>query len=574
MAPGLALGPVHIVRARQGRAAEWSIRGKEVEGEIERFREAVEAATEQLKQQRRILVELAGERDAHVLEVHRTYLLDPSATHTVETTIRDQRVNAESAIEVLIQKYKETLSGLAAHNVRRTAEDWSDPWRLVIDLLIQREELQIAAGEESFVIAADELTPQVVTCLPRERILAVVAEAGGRFSHGAVLVRSLGIPCVLGVPNLLARLEQGLSILVDGHAGSVQLRPDQAAIDDFLERRRRLAQRKEVLAAHASVPAVTTDGHRIAVGVNVSGLLDLSTFPIEQCDGVGLLRTEFLYMERSEFPSEEEQFRLYRRVLESLENRPLILRTLDIGGDKTLPYFQTPEEENPVLGWRGLRISLEWQDLLRVQLRAAMRASVVGQVRIMLPMVTSIEEVRGAREIFEGVRAQLLDQGYELAQDIALGIMVEVPSSVWALPEIVREVDFVSVGSNDLVQYMLAVDRDNSFVSRIYDPAHPAVIRALQRIGEVCSAAGKSCGVCGEIAGDHAFALMLLGMGYTSLSAAPHFLPEIRYAVRSSSMEEARALAQEAVQAGDSAQVRALLSRTRDRLHARLVRQG
>jgi phosphotransferase system enzyme I (PtsI) len=353
----------------------------------------------------------------------------------------------------------------------------------------------------------------------------------------------------------------------------VQLKPDQESIDEFLERRRRLDQRQEVLAAHASVPAITTDGHRVAVGVNVASLLDLSTFPVEQCDGVGLLRTEFLYMERNEFPSEEEQFRLYRRIVEHLEGRPLTLRTLDIGGDKTLPYFQTPQEENPALGWRGLRITLEWQDLLRVQLRAAMRASVAGPVQIMLPMVTSIEEVRRARQVFDGVRKQLLDQGYELAQELPLGIMVEVPSCVWALPEIVREVDFVSVGTNDLVQYILAVDRDNSFVSRIYDPAHPAVVRALQHIGEVCQAAGKRCGVCGEIAGDHGFVLMLLGMGFDSLSSAPHFLPEIRYAVRSSSLAEARALAQAAVQATDSAQVHELLSHTRDRLHARLVDQ-
>ncbi len=573
VAPGLALGPVHVVQARPDSVPEWSIRGEEVEAEVARFLEALASAGEQIERQRKVVLAAAGERDAGILAVHRMYLQDPSAIRTVEKAIREERVNAESGVAALIRKYRQALANLEGHSVRRTAEDWSEPWRVVIDVLMQREMQLIAAAEDKVVLAAAELTPQVVTFLPRERLLAVVAEAGGRFSHGAVLVRSLGIPCVVGIPNLMARLEQGMQVLVDGDSGCVRLRPDPAAIDEFLECRRRFEERREVLAAHAQMPAVTSDGHRIMVGANVSSLLDLGTFPVEQCDGVGLLRTEFLYMERKEFPSEEEQFRMYRRVIEHLDGRPLTLRTLDVGGDKRLPYLKTPVEQNPALGWRGLRITLEWQDLLRVQLRAAMRASALGPTRVMLPMVTSFEEVRSVRDVFDRLRSQLAEQGYEVARELPLGVMIEVPSTILVLEEIVGLVDFVSVGTNDLVQYLLAVDRDNPFVSRFYDPNHPAVVRALLRIAEVCNAAGKPCSVCGEIAGDHAFALMLLGMGYDSLSAAPNFLPEIRYAVRSSTRQEARELVARLRRAKTSEEVRALLARTRDLLHARLVDQ-
>ncbi len=573
VAPGLALGPVHVVQARPDAPPEWSIRGEDLEQEVARFQEALASAGEQIERQRKVLLAVAGESDAGILAVHRMYLQDPKAIRTVEDVIRDQRVNAESAVSSLIQRYQKALTNLEGHNVRRQAEDWSEPWRVVIDVLMQRETQMIVAGEEKVVLAAAELTPQVATFLPRVRLLAVVAESGGRFSHGAVLVRSLGIPCVVGVPNLLARLEQGMQVLVDGDAGTVQLRPDAAAIDEFLERRHRLEQRREVLAAYAQLPAVTADGHRIMVGANISSLLDLTTFPVEQCDGIGLLRTEFLYMERNEFPSEEEQFRLYRRIIEHLGGRPLTLRTLDVGNDKRLPYLKTPVEQNPALGWRGLRITLEWQDLLRVQLRAAMRASALGPVRIMLPMVTSFEEVRTVREIFGRLHTQLTEQGYEIARDLPLGVMVEVPSCIWILEEIAEVVDFVSVGTNDLVQYLLAVDRDNPFVSRFYDPNHPAVVRALQRIAEICNAAGRPCSVCGEIAGDHAFALMLLGMGYDALSAAPNFLPEIRYAVRSSTHQEARELVARLQTARTAEEVRTQLAGTRDLLHARLVDQ-
>lgn len=574
VAPGLALGPAHVVHARPHVVPTWSVPEEELLREIDRLREAVDQTAEELRRRQRVVAAQVGERDAGIFALHRTILTDPGTLKDVEATIRDQRINAEAAVQALIDRVTKRLGATVADGMRGWSADFSDPWRAVLDVLMQHDRDLVVQGDEQVILAAAELTPQVVTFVARERILAVVTESGGRYSHGAVLARSFGIPCVVGLSNLLSRLEQGMRVLVDGDAGTVQMRPDQDDVDQFLARLERRKARQNKLGLHASLEPVTTDGQRFSVFVNVESLRDLDTVPPSHADGVGLLRTEFLYMERQQFPSEEEQYRLYRRVLEKMGDRPVTLRTLDIGNDKQLPYFKTPREANPALGWRGLRISLEWQDLLRVQLRAALRASAHGDLRILLPMVTSIEEVRDVRRIFDEVRRSLVDGGYEVAANVPVGIMVEVPSAVFVLPSLLAEVDFVSVGTNDLVQYMLAVDRDNPLVAKLYEVHHPAVLCALDQVARAARAAGKPASVCGEMAGDYATALMLLGFGYDSVSVVPMLLPEVKYAVRETSSVEAREIAAQALAQTTSEGVRAVLARCRDRLHSRQVVEG
>ncbi|MCC6407534.1 MAG: phosphoenolpyruvate--protein phosphotransferase [Planctomycetes bacterium] len=356
-------------------------------------------------------------------------------------------------------------------------------------------------------------------------------------------------------------------LAVDGERGTVQLRPGEDDIRDFEQRRARRLARTEVLANVAAEPAVTADGFRFCVNVNIESLRDFDGFDRTHCDGVGLLRTEFMYLERPQFPSEDEQFRLYRRVLERMEGQPVTLRTLDIGGDKRLPYFKTPPEPNPALGWRGIRITLQWQDLMRVQLRAALRAGAKKPLRILLPMVTSLEEIQLTHEIFDSARASLIEQGHEVERDVPVGMMVEVPSVLFTLHELVRHVDFLSVGTNDLVQYLLAADRDNPWVARLYEPQHPAVVHALAHVAKVANAAQKPCAVCGDIADDPAVVLMLLGMGYDSVSVAPHFMAEIKYALRRTTREQARELARDVLACNDCESVRRTLSAARARLH-------
>ncbi len=569
VAPGLAMGPVHVVRATPHVAPTWSVPEDEVEREIARLHDAIDHTTEELRRRQKQVIAQTSERDAEIFSVHRMLLQDPSTRKKVEATIREQRINAEAAVQNLIERFQRTLGNLEGESVRGYAADFSDPWRGVLDVLTKNERESVVATGEQVILAAADLTPQVVTFLERERVLAVITETGGRFSHGAVLARSFGVPCVAGLPNLLSRLEQGMRVGVDGDRGVVQLRPDQDDVDEFLARLERRRAREKALAVHAALPAVTTDGHKFDVQVNIESVRDLDTFALEHCDGVGLLRTEFLYMERPHFPSEEEQYRMYRRVLERMDGRPVTLRTLDIGNDKQLPYFKTPRETNPALGWRGLRISIEWQDLLRVQLRAALRASAHGKLRVLLPMVSSLEQILEVHRMFDDVRRQIAEQGYEAAPDVPVGIMVEVPSIVMALQQVVREVDFVSVGTNDLVQYLLAVDRDNPWVSKLYDPYHPSVIYALGHVARVMRGAKKPSSVCGEMAGDYATALMLLGMGYDSVSVVPNFLPEIKYAVRQTSAPETVELAERVSGEITSEGVRNILAQVRERLHHR-----
>jgi len=531
----------------------------------------VDLATDELRRRQRLVAAQSGEKDAQIFSVHRHLLNEQSTLRKLEGSIKDQRVNTEACVQQLIESFQRRFANLEGDSVRAYASDVSDPWRLVLELLMSHEREAIVSGTGQVVLAAAELTPQVATYLERDRIQAIVTETGGRFSHGAVLARSFGIPCIVGLPNLISRLEQGMRVCVDGDRGLLQLRPEQADVDQFLQRLARRQARQKALALHAALPSETPDGGRLLVMANIESVRDLDTFDVMHTDGVGLLRTEFLYMERNQFPSEDEQYRLYRQVLRRMEGRPMALRTLDIGNDKQLPYFKIPKESNPALGWRGLRISLQWPDLLRVQLRAALRASAHGQLRVLLPMVSSVEEVQEVHRIFDDVKRQLHDQGYEVAPNIPVGAMLEVPSSVWVLEHLLKEVDFVSVGTNDLVQYLLAADRDNPWVAKLYDPLHPAVICALTHIGRCARAAGKPSSVCGEMAGDYATALMLLGMGFTGVSVAPNLLNEIKYAVRRTPSSEALEIAR-AAQAESSVEgVRRVLQQVRERLHERQV---
>ena len=571
VAPGLALGPVHIVRATPHVVPTWTVPEEEIEREIARLHEAVDLATDELRRRQRLVAAQSGEKDAQIFSVHRHLLNEQSTLRKLEGSIKDQRVNTEACVQQLIESFQRRFANLEGDSVRAYASDVSDPWRLVLELLMSHEREAIVSGTGQVVLAAAELTPQVATYLERDRIQAIVTETGGRFSHGAVLARSFGIPCIVGLPNLISRLEQGMRVCVDGARGLLQLRPEQADVDQFLQRLARRQARQKALALHAALPSETPDGGRLLVMANIESVRDLDTFDVMHTDGVGLLRTEFLYMERNQFPSEDEQYRLYRQVLRRMEGRPMALRTLDIGNDKQLPYFKIPKESNPALGWRGLRISLQWPDLLRVQLRAALRASAHGQLRVLLPMVSSVEEVQEVHRIFDDVKRQLHDQGYEVAPNIPVGAMLEVPSSVWVLEHLLKEVDFVSVGTNDLVQYLLAADRDNPWVAKLYDPLHPAVICALTHIGRCARAAGKPSSVCGEMAGDYATALMLLGMGFTGVSVAPNLLNEIKYAVRRTPSSEALEIAR-AAQAESSVEgVRRVLQQVRERLHERQV---
>lgn len=571
VAPGLALGPVHICRATPDLIPTYTVPSALVPREVDRLHEAIAVYRDELERRRNIVAKEVGEQDSRILSFHLLILEDPEALKQAEDGIRDQRINAEAAVQAVIDRVERKLEKVDGGSGRSMAAEMSDPWRSVLESLMRRDREVVDSSGGKVILAAAELTPNVVTFLERDRILGVVAEKGGRFSHGAVLARSYGIPCVVGLPNLLTRLEQDMQISIDGDRGFVQLRPDQGDIDEFLEKSRRRSARSQAMSMHASESAVTEDGVQLEVKVNVESLRDLEGVDASKVDGIGLLRTEFLYMERTSFPSEDEQYRLYRRFVEHMAGKPVTIRLLDIGGDKTLSYFRTPKEPNPALGWRGIRISLEWQDLLLVQLRAVLRASAHGPVRLLIPMVTSLEEVLELHAIFRRVRQQLTDQGHEVALDVPVGAMVEVPASLLVLENLLEELDFVSVGTNDLTQYLLCADRDNSRVSGHYDPHHPAVLWALQHVAKVAKKACKPAFLCGEFAGDRIASLMLLGLGFKGVSVAPNFVSEVKYAVRSYNQGDAQELALRALREATCAGARSVFAEAREKLDARQI---
>lgn len=569
MSAGLAVGPAHIVRAGSDEVPAWFVPKGEVPSEIGRLAAALTETADALEEQRLRVARTTGEKDAEIFAVHKMILTDPSALRDVEATINQEGINAEAAVQRLIQRFEETMGRLEGANVRGTAADVSDPWRRVLDMLLHRDQQAVRSGDERVVLAAPELTPQVVAWIDRSRILAIVCEKGGRYSHGAVLCRSMSIPCVVGLPNLLGRLEQHMNVVVDGDSGHIVLRPSEADLAEVgVSQADRRVRAEAVRGFAAREPLTSCGGLRLSTQVNVESVLDLDAFDVEHCDGVGLLRTEFLYMERSSFPSEEEQYRLYRKVIEHMAGRTVTIRTLDIGADKQLPYFQTPAERNPALGWRGLRVSLQWPDLFAVQLRAILRASVHGPCRILLPMVSSLEQIDDVRRQLDVAREQLASDGYQIGKDLQLGVMVEVPSAVLSLHQWVSHIDFVSVGTNDLVQYLLAVDRDNGWVANLYAPSNPAVIESLARVAEVCSEAGLPRSVCGDVAGDPTVAIFLAGLGYDSVSTAPGFLAGIKHALAQVTADDARELAAEVLRAERGPDVRLVIARWRERLYS------
>ncbi|QDU66017.1 phosphoenolpyruvate--protein phosphotransferase [Engelhardtia mirabilis] len=563
---GLAEGPVHIVRAGKTEVPTWSVREDDLPQEFARLAAALSSAAEELTDRQRAIARQASEKDAEIFAVHRMILQDPSALQTIERLIQEERINAEAAVSKLIERVVGRVNSMEGASVRDYANDLADPWRRVLEHLLQRDQESIAQSEAKVILAAAELTPKVVTFLPRERILGVVTEQGGRFSHAAVLARSLGIPCVVTLPNLLARLEQNMHVTVDGDHGLVQLRPGEQDLNRFRRIAAKRGERRLSMLAYAPEPAVSLDGARLRCEVNIESMRDFETFDVAHTDGVGLLRTEFLYMERSSFPSEEEQYRMYRRVVETMAGRTVTIRTLDVGGDKPLPYFKVPPEPNPALGWRGLRIQLQWPDLFQAQVRAMLRAASEGNLRILLPMVGSLEQVRQARRVIQEVGENLREQGYDVPESVPLGIMIEVPSLLFVLPQVMAEVDFVSVGTNDLVQYLLAVDRDNSWVARLYQPTDPAVMRALEQVATAAKAAGVPCSVCGDVASDPVAAVLLLGLGYDSVSVAPHFVPAIKFAVRRCTVEGARRFVRELLECSTTEGVKQALGRMREQL--------
>lgn len=531
-----------------------------VEDEIERLRTAIEHASNDLRGIRDEAAAKVGEDESRIFMVHLEVLADRSLQKQLEQAIRGDAINAEAAVSKVILRYAEAFEKLGDPLARDRASDIRDVGRRILKNLSVVAATDGGAPDIPYVLVTKELLPSDAAQLDRRRLAGIITEVGGKASHAAILARALGIPAVTGIADVEKLVERGgVTTIVDGREGDVVLDPTPESIQQYLGRAAVLERMREALADRPALPAVTRDGVAVDILVNVENPGEVMPTDMTGLAGIGLYRTEFVYMNRNSFPSEDEQFAVYRDVLSRCEGKEVVFRTIDIGGDKRLPYFRVAHEDNPALGWRGFRVSDEWPDMFIAQLRALLRASAFGRVSIMLPMITTVEEVRRGVAIFEDVRAELARRKIACAPKVPLGIMVEVPAAAVAIDLMLKEVDFVSIGSNDLIQYLLAADRNNARVSALSQPLNPSVLRTVRSVVKAGIAANKPVSLCGEMAGSFYSTLVLLGMGLRRFSMARHYVQGVGRLIQAVTITEAEAVARRALSFATAGEVRAFV---------------
>lgn len=560
-APGFARGAAHVVGAYLS-SIDRNLRGRDAKLEARRLEEALVRSRGELAALRTRMASMMPETDLKIFDAHRLILEDEEFVRRIQDAI-EAGFAAESALFRVIDDLSAQMLTLADGYLRERATDFRDVGHRVLRHLKQED------GKGAFarptVIVAEELTLSQLTLVSHDNLAGIALQSGGATSHAAILARAFEIPTVVGVEHLMESVVEGDAIVIDGNSGVVYVNPSSEVEREYQSMIKRYdAFRKELLAG-GDEPTMTRDGHRVQLLANIALLADVRLARRYGAEGIGLLRSEFSFLTYEDFPDENQQLGFYTRLLEAVGDRPVTIRTLDIGADKYPPYLRVPREDNPFLGWRSIRISLEMPGIFKVQLRAILRAAAHNRVRILFPMISSLEELRRARELLAEAQAELYKEGLEHNPDIEVGIMVEVPSAVWLAPRLIREVDFFSIGTNDLIQYLLAADRNNPKVAHLYEPLHPAVLSAIAEVVNVARGAGKEVCICGEMASDPIATLLLLGMGLDELSLSPLFIPVVRKLVRESSYQTARQLARDVLQMGSVQEIKGyLIERYRD----------
>jgi phosphoenolpyruvate-protein phosphotransferase (PTS system enzyme I) len=473
----------------------------DVKEEISRFKTALEASKKQLEEIKAKAEKEVGADKAAVFDSHIMLLDDPEFAGSIEGKIENDSVNAEKALSDVVEMYIATFAAMEDEYLRERGADVKDVGKRILANLTGNIS-GMSELEENTVIVAHDLTPSDTAQLDKNKVIAFLTDIGGRTSHSAIMSRTLEIPAVVGMKDITSSVKNGDTIIVDGIEGVAIINPDEKTIKEYEAKREAYEKEKAELKKLINVETKTKDGKRILVAGNIGKPQDVDQVIKNGADAIGLFRTEFLYMDRDEMPAEEEQFEAYKYVLEKMGDKPVVIRTLDIGGDKKLSYLPLPEEMNPFLGYRAIRLCLDRHDIFKVQLRALLRASIYGNLKIMFPMISSLEEIVQAKEVINECKEELKKEGKKYSDDIEIGIMVEIPAAAVNSEELAKHVDFFSIGTNDLIQYTLAADRMNEKVSYLYNPMHPAVLKLIQMTIESAHKAGKWCGMCGEMAGD------------------------------------------------------------------------
>ncbi|MGN7174707.1 phosphoenolpyruvate--protein phosphotransferase [Paenibacillus sp. FSL R5-0490] len=520
---------------------------KNAEQEVERFQSALAESKGELEVIRDNAHKELGADKAAIFDAHLLVLSDPELISPIEDKIKTENVNAESALKETADMFITMFEQMDNEYMKERAADIRDVTKRVLSHLLGVQVVNPSMIAEEVIIIAEDLTPSDTAQLNRQFVKGFTTDIGGRTSHSAIMARSMEIPAVVGTKDSTKQINNGDMVIVDGLKGLVHINPTPEAIAEYKEEHRKFEEQKAEWAKLVNEKSVTADGHHVELAANIGTPKDLKGVVENGGEGVGLYRTEFLYMGRDQLPTEEEQFESYKAVLEGMSGKPVVVRTLDIGGDKELPYLNLPKEMNPFLGFRAIRLCLEEQDMFRTQLRALLRASTFGNLKIMFPMIATLDEFRQGKAILEEEKQKLVSEGTQVADNIEIGIMVEIPSTAVMAEQFAKEVDFFSVGTNDLIQYTMAADRMNERVSYLYQPYNPAILRLVKMVIDAAHKEGKWAGMCGEMAGDETAIPLLLGLGLDEFSMSATSILKARSQISRLNKKDMEALAAKAL---------------------------
>lgn len=542
VSPGIGIGKAFVIEKKFMDISKSHV--SDAGKEIERFRNAVELGKDQLNEIYLKTLNEIGEKEAQIFKSHEMMLEDEAFISEVESKIIDEKINAEYSLKEVSDHYIKMFDKIEDEYLRERAEDIKDVMNRVINILSGVETADYSTLDSNSIIVAKDLTPSDTAQLEKGKVAAMITEMGGKTSHAAIIARIMGIPTVVGLENITQKIKNNDTVICDGKTGKVLINPNEKQLVYYTQKKNRLDEIGNELKKQISLPTVSKDGFRVNLSANIGTPHDVDMVLENDAEGIGLFRSEFIFMNRQCQPSEDEQFEEYKEVLVKMGDKPVIIRTLDIGGDKNVPYIDIPKEMNPFLGYRAIRLCLGNVDVFRTQLRAILRASIYGNVKIMFPMISTMRELKDAKEILAEARQELSKEGIPFKKDIEVGIMIEIPSAAIISDLLAKEVDFFSIGTNDLIQYTMAVDRMNSRLSHLYSQYHPALLRLIKGIIDNGHKAGIWVGMCGEAAGDPKLVPVFLGMGLDEFSMNSPSILSSRYIIRNLDKKEMEKIAE------------------------------
>ncbi|KGQ41954.1 phosphoenolpyruvate-protein phosphotransferase PtsI [Gallibacterium anatis] len=558
--PGIVFGKALVLKEEQIVLDKRKISDDEVESEVARFYKGREAAAAQLTAIKEKARQTLGEEKEAIFEGHLMILEDEELEEEIVSYLKEHKVTADVAASVVIDQQVAMLSDIDDEYLKERAGDIRDIGNRLLKNILGMNIIDLGEISEKSILVAYDLTPSETAQLNLDNVLGFITDIGGRTSHTSIMARSLELPAIVGTNDVTSRVNTGDYVVLDAINNAVYVNPTEEEIARLRALEQKYKEEKAELIKLKDLPAVTLDGRQVDVCANIGTIRDIDGAERNGAEGVGLYRTEFLFMDRDQLPSEEEQFQAYKAVVEAMKNRLVILRTMDIGGDKDLPYMNLPKEMNPFLGWRAIRIALDRREILNAQLRAVLRASAFGKLAVMFPMIISVEEVRELKAVLETLKQQLREEGKAFDENIQVGVMVETPSAAVNAKFLAKEVDFFSIGTNDLTQYTLAVDRGNELISHLYNPLTPSVLSLIKQVIDASHAEGKWTGMCGELAGDEKATILLLGMGLDEFSMSAISVPKIKKLIRNVNYQDAQDLAKEVLQQPTAEDIEQLIS--------------